>query len=84
MFGILNYLLIKGFDKQGFFMTLSRSSKTYATVISILYGILTEILQATVFINRQGDVRDALADALGAFCCIWALALMGRWKKASV
>src|SRR5688500_14038774 len=33
--------------------------------ISLAYAALTEILQAYVFINRSGDLRDFLADAAG-------------------
>ncbi|MFM2136086.1 MAG: putative integral rane protein [Bacteroidota bacterium] len=34
--------------------------------LTILYGAIIEILQLTVFIDRSGDVRDAVANGLGA------------------
>src|SRR4051812_1663480 len=71
MFGTLNFLLIRGFKKQDSYLRVQRSARIYATVTAILYGILTEVLQATIFIHRSADVRDAAADALGALCGIW-------------
>ncbi len=83
MFAPLNYLLIRGFGKQTSFSALNRSPKMYATIISILYGILTEVLQKILFIGRTCDVRDAAADALGAFCGILLFNFLTKRKNAS-
>lgn len=83
MFGPLCFLLIKGFSKQESFAALRNNPKTYAAVITILYGILTEVLQATIFIGRTGDPRDAAADAIGAFCGIWFFNFLARRKSIS-
>ena len=33
---------------------------------SIIYGMIIEVLQYTITVNRQGDLMDALANTLGA------------------
>lgn len=35
-------------------------------LITASYGALLEVMQATLFVGRSGDARDALANALGA------------------
>jgi VanZ family protein len=48
------------------------SHKRYRFVIAIVgitlaYGLLTEVLQDTVFVRRDGNAFDFLADSVGAF-----------------
>ena len=38
----------------------------YMLFFAILYGIIIEVLQYTLTVNRQGDILDALANTLGA------------------
>jgi hypothetical protein len=78
MFGILSILLLRGFSRQNRFERLHLQPKTFAVIYAILYGILTEILQSAVFVNRMGDLRDALADALGACLGIWIFYIFAR------
>src|SRR4051812_43314826 len=59
LFGVQSFLLIRGFEKQNRYLFLAKNSVVAAIVISILFGILVEILQDTLFIHRTGDVRDA-------------------------
>lgn len=35
-------------------------------VFSIMYGMIIEVLQYSITVNRQGDILDALANSLGA------------------
>lgn len=35
-------------------------------LIAASYGALLEVMQATLFVGRSGDVRDALANTFGA------------------
>ena len=35
-------------------------------LLAIIYGGVIEIMQATLFIQRSGDLRDAIANAIGA------------------
>ncbi len=71
IFGIQTILLSRGFELQSSFYTLKRSPRLWALLFSTGYGIVVEILQVYVFISRSGDVRDALANALGAIMGAW-------------
>ncbi len=67
LFGTQAFLLIKGFLRQTKYSSLQLRSKSLGVTIAILYGILVEVLQSTIFIGRTGDYRDAIANAIGAF-----------------
>ena len=73
IFGLLSYLLIRGFIKQDTISSLKKHPKFWSVVLSTAYGALIEVLQEYVFIYRTGDVRDVIADAIGAFLGIWIL-----------
>ncbi len=47
-----------------------------AIVIGVVYGLITEILQAYVFIGRDGNVFDFIADLLGALLGFLAFYLL--------
>jgi glycopeptide antibiotics resistance protein len=78
MFGLLAFLFIKGFVKQNSFEALSLHPKIYAVLLSIIYGLMIELLQEYIFIWRSGEVFDALADAAGAFI---GLLIYNYWIK---
>jgi VanZ family protein len=65
MFGVQSFLLLRA-------ARLVSSSpigytKVWALVsLTILYGALMEVLQLTVFSGRSSDVRDAVANGIGA------------------
>lgn len=59
-------LLIKGFSRQYNYSEDSITIYFYSVIISFLYGALIELLQATVFINREADVLDLMANFTGA------------------
>lgn len=71
LFGVQCYLLLRGFKSQSSYPTLRSHAGRYAVLISITYGGLVEVLQEYVFIHRSGDIRDAAANALGAFIGLW-------------
>jgi len=71
LFGVLSYLMLKGFYKQTTFNVLNKNAIVYALILSIAYGCLVEFLQSTIFIHRSGDIRDAIANALGALIGYW-------------
>lgn len=48
-----------------------------------LYAVVSEVLQATLPIRRDGDWRDAVADLTGAVLALAALWLIGRVRKPS-
>jgi VanZ family protein len=67
MFGTLCVLLLRAFRADEASPFLQINAVMLALIITISYGALTEILQTYVFIKRTGDVRDAMANALGAW-----------------
>ena len=50
--------------------TLTIRKLLFAFLISLLYGILLEILQDLVFIMRGADLLDIAANAAGSFICL--------------
>jgi VanZ family protein len=66
VYAILSYLLIRGFIKQKKFSGLKNSPGLSAVIFSIFYGVLIEVLQEYVFIDRSGEFFDALANSIGA------------------
>jgi VanZ family protein len=71
LFGVFSYLLLRGFNLQKSYSSINKNAVALALFISIAYGALVEVLQSTLFIHRTGDVRDAIANALGAFIGYW-------------
>ncbi len=78
IFGILCFLMIRSFKLQQSSSYLRNHAGILALLLSISYGILIEILQATVFIHRSGDVRDAIANSIGAFIGLWAFTKIAK------
>jgi glycopeptide antibiotics resistance protein len=66
IFGIQCWLLIWGFSRQQKYLKLKNNPVMPALILTISYGALVEILQSLIFIQRSGDIRDAIANALGA------------------
>ena len=58
-------LLIVGFKKQRSYKSLIYRSIPYAVGIGISYGIITEVLQGTIFVARSIELLDMLANAIG-------------------
>ena len=50
-----------------------------ALVISAIYGVIIEVLQATVFVNRSYDYMDMAANTLG--CALASFVLFVKFKK---
>src|SRR5688500_11843181 len=59
IFGIQSFLLARGFSTQNSIVTLRQSPRIWAASLSVLYGVVVEVLQTYVFISRTGDARDA-------------------------
>src|SRR5436190_23922339 len=66
MFGLQAWLLIRAFRSPGMPVSIQLYSVAWAVSLSIVFGIVTELLQVWVSIDRQGDDRDAAAVAVGA------------------
>lgn len=71
LFGVQSYLLLIGFSKLPATSGWRRQSAVRAVAISIFYGVSIEWMQVYVFIQRSGDVRDAIANAIGALLGWW-------------
>jgi VanZ family protein len=49
----------------------------------VAYAGVSEVLQTVLPINRDGDIRDGIADTLGTLTGIGAVTLAGRWSRSS-
>ena len=78
IFGVQSFLLIKGFSRQEHFPNLRTNASGWGLLLTITYGILVEVMQATIFIGRSGDVRDALANSIGAFIGLYFFRKFGK------
>lgn len=81
IFGTLCFLIFYGLREQYF-----KSKKRYVYALAVLfitflYGMATEILQRYVFIGRDGNLYDFLADAAGGILGFLAFILLFNKKK---
>jgi len=75
IFATFGFLIFYGFREQ-----YLKSKRRYVYVLAVLlvtlfYGMITEVLQRHVFIGRNGNVYDFLADAAGGFIGLLAFNL---------
>ncbi len=75
LFYVLCLLLYKGYRNQE-----GKASRWPFLLIAVAYGVLMEVLQATVFVDRTFDYQDMVANSAGA--CI-AFIWIGRSQTAS-
>jgi VanZ family protein len=76
IFGMFVFTLMKGFiQKPGISIP---QAGFYAIMLSIGYGGITELLQAFVFINRQGSIYDFIANGIGS---IIGFLVCFKWKS---
>lgn len=83
IFGVFSFLILRSIPPQYF-----ESKKRYVFValaigIALAYGLLTEVLQAHVFIGRDGNAFDFFADGIGAFLGWLAFWIVYRKKIKS-
>ena len=69
----------------GFYVSLTQNEIRIAKIIrlvilSILYGIVIEVLQEFFTTTRQADILDVLANFTGAILALMAFVLMKRQK----
>ena len=67
VFAILGFLMVYGFDRHYFGMSISPSTKVLwgFIILASAFGGFTEILQGLFFPTRFADVFDFVADSLG-------------------
>ncbi len=68
VFAILSFLILHGMLQQYLSGNHRYLFVVGAVGFSLAYGLLTEVLQAHVFIGRDGNAYDFYADSIGAFC----------------
>lgn len=66
LFGTFSFLLLFDLREQYVGSTNRFRFIVVVSLISMAYGLLTEVLQAKLFIGRDGNLYDFLADTLGA------------------
>jgi len=76
IFGVQAFLINCGLRQQ--YMPKKRRyvSMLLVFLVTTLFGLITEVLQSSVFVGRDGNVFDFLADGLGAFLGVMAYYLL--------
>ncbi|MFN7099733.1 MAG: VanZ family protein [Flavobacterium sp.] len=59
----------------------SRTQAVVSVVVTILFGVLIEILQETCTASRHADVLDVIANSIGALLSVFAFKLYVRFKN---
>lgn len=72
------------FAAFGFLWRLTGQSVGKVLLTGILYGVLIEIWQAVMPINRSGDLADAVADTVGVCIGILLALPVGRYLDKRV
>lgn len=67
LFAVLFFLLTVGFIKQRQFSYLRSKTIPKVLVFSMLYGLVIELLQGFVFVNRSVELYDIIFNAIGCF-----------------
>lgn len=80
LFGGQSFLILFGYREQYFKGSRRLQIATLAIGIGIAYGLLTEVMQNLVFVGRDGNLFDFIADTIGAFIGFLAFYLLFRKK----
>jgi VanZ family protein len=69
LFAVFAFVSLWGYRHLFFNINYPHRKKLFLIIslISILYGGLTELLQKYLFINRYGSIYDFIADSIGCF-----------------
>jgi VanZ family protein len=81
IFGVFTFLLLWGYRAQ-----YLQQAKRFALVrrvfgIGLFYSVFTELMQAFVFVGRDGNIFDLLANIIGSLLGIGLFVLMTRKNK---
>lgn len=79
LFGAQTFFIYWGSKNKNAYHSFNQNMLP-AVIIGIAYGIIIEILQATVFPNRSFDVWDMLADAIGCLT-VWFIVWLKQSKQ---
>ncbi|MBL6944536.1 MAG: VanZ family protein [Bacteroidales bacterium] len=81
IFGVQAFLLMFAFNVQ---YLSAKERFVYGALLllaAILFALLTEVLQAFVFIGRNGNVYDFIADVVGVLAGLLAYILFYKKKE---
>jgi len=82
LYGVFFYLLLKSTANQLGTAFLKIKQVVILLTVGIMFAALTEILQAKIFINRDGSVYDFIANMIG---CLAGLTIyLGISKKKHI
>lgn len=83
IFGIQAFLVLFAFNKQYLSSNIRLIYITVILLVVTVFALLTEVLQAYVFIGRNGNVYDFIADVIGVGVGLLAYLLLLNKKKAN-
>ena len=66
LFAVQSYLFVRGFIRQARFINLRYHPIAFSVFICLLFGALTELMQAFILTDRAGDFFDFIANGIGA------------------
>lgn len=81
IFGVQMFLLMVAFGEQCLSGRKCLFHRSLLLSITILFALLTEVLQAYVFVGRDGNIYDFVADAVGAIVGLLAFILIYKKKE---
>ena len=67
VFFLLAFLMLRSFTNQNTFSYLYQNAGIATFIISVLFGVMIEILQSTMGLGRQGDIMDVVSNTIGTF-----------------
>ena len=82
LYGVFFYLLLKSTANQLGTAFLKIKQVVILLTVGIMFAALTEILQAKIFINRDGSVYDFIANMIG--CLAGLIIYLGISKKKHI
>lgn len=65
---------------QSYFKFTSKKAIKIAVISAITFGIIIEVLQHTLTQYREADIKDVLANTLGAFIAVLIIKLVLKMK----
>ena len=71
IYGVFVFLLMIGFKKQYSFTWLRYHTASAAIILAISYGIVMELLQEFVIMDRNLEFYDIVANTAGSFAGYW-------------
>lgn len=84
MYSVLVFVFLRGLRKQNSNRGISKKTIYLVLSISIVFGGITEVLQNIVFIRRNGNVYDFLADIVGCAIGLMVYLLYQRKKNGKI